>query len=124
MSDLIFVYGALRSGASNSWRMAEGRLVGAAQVAGTLVKVDWYPGLVLEGETSVMGEVYEVGPELLGELDLFEGIGTDSRPGEYARVRAEVDCDGEVLSVWIYEWLKGVEGYEVVSSGDWLSVDL
>lgn len=104
--------------------MAEGRLIGAAQVTGTLVKVDWYPGLVLEGGTSVMGEVYEVGPELLRELDIFEGIKADSRSSEYARVRAEVNCGEKVLSVWIYEWLKGVEGYEVVSSGNWLSVDL
>ncbi len=122
MSDLIFVYGALRQGASNDWRMKSGRWLGPAEVKGTLVKITWYPGLVLEGETKVKGEVYEVGPDLLKELDLFEGIGLeDERNGEYHRVRAEVSLEGELREVWIYEWLKGVENYPKVASGDWLA---
>jgi gamma-glutamylcyclotransferase (GGCT)/AIG2-like uncharacterized protein YtfP len=76
---------------------------------------------VLKGDTLVQGEVYEVGPELLGELDEFEGIGLgDDHSGEYQRIKALVNLDGQATEVWIYEWLKGVEGYEVVSSGDWL----
>ena len=123
MSDLLFVYGALRKGASNDWRMKGARWLGAAGVPGTLVKIDWYPGLVLEGETPVKGEVYEVGPELLKELDEFEGIGLDDDcNGEYHRIRAEVNLGGELTTVWIYEWLKGIEDYEVVASGDWLTV--
>ena len=49
--------------------------LGPAEVAGTLVKIDWYPGLVLGGGSVVLGEVYEVGSELMNELDEFEGIG-------------------------------------------------
>ena len=118
---MIFVYGALRKGASNDWRMKEAQWLGPAEVAGTLVKIDWYPGLVLGGDSVVKGEVYEVGPELMKELDEFEGIGLeDERNGEYHRVKAEVTFEEEPLPVWIYEWLKGVEGYPVVESGDWL----
>ena len=121
MSDLLFVYGALRKGASNDWRMKEARWLGGAEVPGTLVKIDWYPGLVLEGETLVKGEVYEVGAELLRELDEFEGIGLeDERNGEYHRIKTTVSLGHETVEVWIYEWLKGVEGYQVVDSGDWL----
>ena len=121
MSELIFVYGALRKGASNDWRMKDAQWLGPAEVSGTLVKIDWYPGLVLGGETTVKGEVYEVGPELMKELDDFEGIGLeDECNGEYHRVKAEVIFEEEPLNVWIYEWLKGVEGYPVVESGDWL----
>ena len=69
----------------------------------------------------VLGEVYRVEPELMNELDEFEGIGSeDERNGEYHRVKAEVSLEGAPLNVWIYEWLKGVEGYPVVESGDWL----
>ncbi|MGD1979006.1 MAG: gamma-glutamylcyclotransferase [Akkermansiaceae bacterium] len=124
MSDLLLVYGALRKGASNDWRMKDARWLGTAEVDGTLVKVDWYPGLVLEGGRTVIGEVYEVGPELLRELDEFEGIGVDERNGEYHRVRAEVLLDGAMTEVWIYEWLKGIEDYEVVENGDWLTVKI
>lgn len=122
MSDLLFVYGALRKGASNDWRMEGADWLGAAEVKGTLVKVDWYPGLVLAGEGIVKGEVYEIGSGLLKELDEFEGIGIDARNGEYHRIRAEVSIGGEMREVWIYEWLKGIEGYEVVENGDWLTV--
>lgn len=124
MSDLLFVYGALRKGASNDWRMKEGRWLGPAEIKATLVKVDWYPGLVLGGERTAIGEVYEVGPELLCELDEFEGIGADVRNGEYHRIKTEVLLEGVVTEVWIYEWLKGIEDYEVVESGDWLTVFL
>ncbi|MDB2429356.1 gamma-glutamylcyclotransferase [Akkermansiaceae bacterium] len=121
MSELIFVYGALRKGASNDWRMKGAQWLGPAEVAGTLVKIDWYPGLVLGGGSVVLGEVYKVGPELMNELDAFEGIGLeDERNGEYHRVKAEVSFEGKSLNVWVYEWLKGVEGYPVVESGDWL----
>ncbi|MEJ6723953.1 MAG: gamma-glutamylcyclotransferase family protein [Akkermansiaceae bacterium] len=122
MPDLIFVYGALRKGASNDWRMKDARWLGPAKVEGTLLKIDWYPGLVLGLGGWVKGEVYEIGAELLKELDEFEGIGLeDERNGEYHRVKREVLLDGSPTEVWIYEWLKGLEGFEVVSSGDWLS---
>ena len=123
MSELIFVYGALRKGASNDWRMKGARWLGAAEVEGMLVKIDWYPGLVLQGKGKVKGEVYEVNAELLEELDAFEGIGLeDERNGEYRRIRVGVLIEGEKVSreVWIYEWLKGIEGYPLVTSGDWL----
>ncbi len=123
MSELLFVYGALRRGASNDWRMSDARWLGAAEVGGTLVKIDWYPGLVLSGHQVVKGEVYEVGPELLRELDEFEGIGEGvERFGEYQRVRTEVRIAGESVEVWIYQWLKGIEGYRIVESGDWLTI--
>lgn len=126
MKTKVFVYGALRSGASHAWRMERARLFGQATVRGTLVKVDWYPGLVLEGETEVKGEVYEVDEETLRELDEFEGIGVeDERNDEYKRVQALVRLqDGGTITCSIYEWQLGVESYEVVSHGDWLKVDL
>ncbi len=123
MTDLLFVYGALRKGASNDWRMKKARWIGPATVPGTLVKIDWYPGLVLGSGGLVKGEVYEIGPELLKELDEFEGLtGPDDRSGEYHRIRTKVDLAGEPREVWIYEWLKGTTGYEKVTSGDWLTV--
>lgn len=101
--------------------MAEARCLGEAGVPGTLVKIAWYPGLVLQGEGLVKGEVYEVGSALLAELDEFEGLDVQGGNGEYRRIRARVTVQGKECEVWIYEWLKGIDGYEVVESGDWLS---
>lgn len=126
MSVPVFVYGALRQGASNAWRMERASIVGKATVVGTLVKVDWYPGLVLGGERLVHGEVYQVDEQTLCELDEFEGIGVeDSRSDEYKRVETAVQLDdGRTLMCQIYEWQLGVEDYEVVANGDWLTVSV
>ena len=57
------------------------------------------------------------------ELDEFEGLGLeDDRNGEYHRVRAEVSLNDKPTTVWIYEWLKGLDSYEIVEAGDWLTV--
>jgi gamma-glutamylcyclotransferase (GGCT)/AIG2-like uncharacterized protein YtfP len=124
MSEEVFVYGALRRGASNGWRMKTARWIGEAKIRGTLIRVDWYPGLVLEGEDFVIGEVYEVDPDLLRQLDEFEGLAPEEAGGgngEYRRIRAEVTLGAEKRQVWLYEWRKGTDGYELVQSGDWLS---
>lgn len=124
MKTRVFVYGALRKGASNAWRMERADFLGKATVFGILVKVDWYPGLVLEGETLVQGEVYEVDEQTLRELDEFEGIGVkDERNDEYKRVLALAQLEsGEEWECSIYEWQLGVANYEVVANGDWLTV--
>ncbi len=88
--ELVFVYGTLRRGASNHWRMEEAEFVGEAWVLGHLYPIDWYPGMVLDDDgVPVRGEVYRVGSELLGELDEFEGVRGEVAD-EYARVRTEV----------------------------------
>jgi len=126
MNHTVFVYGALRKGASNAWRMKESSFVSKASVSGVLVKVDWYPGLVLGPEGRVFGEVYEVNEQVLAELDVFEGVGlSDEREGEYQRVKAQVVLEnGETRDCLIYEWQLGVENYEKVANGDWLTVKI
>lgn len=117
----MFVYGALRRGASNHWRINGAEFLGETTLKGTLVKIDWYPGLVLSGKTPVLGEVYAVDEELLAKLDEFEGLTNGSNEGEYARVTAVVKVGSAKHEVCVYEWQKGVADYEVVSNGDWLT---
>lgn len=126
MKARVFVYGSLRKGASNAWRMERTRFIGSATVSGTLVKVDWYPGLVLKGDTAVKGEVYEVDEQTLAELDAFEGIVSDEvYNGEYKRIKGKVQFEhDETCECFIYEWQLGVAAYEVVANGDWLTVML
>ena len=118
MSELIFVYGSLRRGASNHFRMKDSEYLGCAQIKGTLIKVDWYPGLLLEGDSWIHGEVYQVEESTLRELDAFEGVG--SQNSEYQRIHHEVLLNQQPTKVWVYEWLGGVLDYEILASGDWL----
>jgi len=116
--ETVFVYGTLRRGGSNHFRMAAAAFVSKAAVRGRIYQIDWYPGLVLdEAVGDVVGEVYQVSGTLLEELDVFEGT-------EYRRVRVEVNCGGDhrsPLPAWVWEWLGPVDETRRITSGDWLS---
>jgi gamma-glutamylcyclotransferase (GGCT)/AIG2-like uncharacterized protein YtfP len=126
-SELVFVYGTLRRGGSNAFRMDGAEFVGRGSVAGCLHAISWYPGLVLgNGCGRVVGEVYRVGAEHLRALDEFEGISASEIEGaEYRRVKAEVLLnDIEYCSAWVYEWTASVESRQRIPSGDWTMYEL
>ena len=114
----VFVYGTLRPGGSNNFRMRGSRWVGPATVEGYLYVVDWYPALLLdENGGRVFGDLYEVPADLLASLDDFEGT-------EYRRVRAMVqNADDEAISAWVWEWDRETKGLHPIPSGDWLDVE-
>lgn len=119
--DPVFVYGTLRSNASNGHRMAGGRFMGKATFAGKLFRVSWYPGMIADVQGCVQGEVFEVSPALLASLDAFEGLPTGSLVGdEYRREKVTVRLDdGRVMEAWSWLWIAGVEGLKEIPSGDW-----
>lgn len=124
--ETVFVYGALRRGASNHWRMERGEFLGEGTVRGRLHAIDWYPGVVpdpVAGE--VKGDLYRVDAGLLAELDEFESIGQGGAEGdEYERVRIPVrTAEGEV-EAWIYAYRRSVEGRPLVEGGDWVASGL
>ena len=113
----VFVYGTLRRGGSNHFRMAGAEFASPAMVKGRLYQIDWFPGLVLD-ETAgdVVGEIYQVSDALLQSLDAFEGP-------EYRRVMVEVKCGGDHRSpqtAWIWEWMEPVDETCRITGGDWL----
>jgi len=124
--ELVFVYGTLRRGGSNAFRMKGASFVGSAYVAGKLYLISWYPGLVRRVRDGlVSGEVYRVGPEQLRALDEFEGLSAGEIEGsEYRRVRAECIVEtrtgDDAVMVWAYEWLGPVDEEKFILSGDWL----
>lgn len=121
--ELVFVYGTLRSGGTHHFRMAGAELVASGTVCGRIYRFDWYPGLVLgESGDEITGEVYAVGPALLAELDLFEGLSAGEIEGsEYRRVRAKVRTgSGETITAWVWEWRGAVEETQRIAGGDWL----
>ena len=122
--ELVFVYGTLRRGASNSWRMDGAEFVADGTVDGRIYRIDWYPGLVLGGTSRVIGEVFAVTPEHLAALDEFEGVSAAENTGsEYRRVKAKVATAGWTIEAWAWEWIGPLDESKRVRSGDWLAME-
>ncbi|GAA5117630.1 gamma-glutamylcyclotransferase [Luteolibacter yonseiensis] len=125
MSDpqLVFVYGTLRRGGSNHFRMAGAEFIASGTITGRMYRIDWYPGLVLDGAgDEIQGEVYSVGPEQLAALDVFEGLSAGEIEGsEYRRSRTVViGRDSRPIDAWVWEWLGITDESQRLRDGDWL----
>jgi len=128
-SHLVFVYGTLRRGASNAFRMEGAEFVRKGLVRGRLYRVDWYPGLVLDDQADwVAGEFWRIHERKLHELDAFEGLRQGESEGdEYRRIRFSVEeCCFDPSGLrgehaWMWEWKGETEGLRLVTSGDWLN---
>ena len=120
----VFVYGTLRRGGSNDINRLQPapRYVGMGSVKGKLYHIDWYPGLTLGGEeaVTVIGEVYEISPELEAVLDGIEEIvpGDDS---EYFKRYLAIEVHGRPLQCLVYEINpERVRGKQTIGHGDWI----
>jgi gamma-glutamylaminecyclotransferase len=72
----LFVYGTLRRGEPAHALLKDAPFVAEVRTEPRfeLVDMDGYPALIEGGATAVSGEIYEVGPELLVELDRYEDV--------------------------------------------------
>lgn len=120
----VFVYGTLRRGGRNDINQLapEPRYVGMGEVQGILYHIDWYPGLTLGGEeaVTVVGEVYQITPELEQVLDGIEQIvpGTES---EYFKREIDVVVQGRAVRCLLYEINAAhVRGKRRIGHGDWI----
>jgi gamma-glutamylcyclotransferase (GGCT)/AIG2-like uncharacterized protein YtfP len=122
--ELVFVYGTLRRGGSNHFRMDGAEFIASGLISGRMYKISWYPGLVLdEAGDDIKGEVYSVDLEMLGNLDSFEGISAgETEDSEYRRVPTTVTLpDGGTLTAWVWEWRGVFDEGQRLRHGDWLA---
>lgn len=118
---LVFVYGSLRSGSAGamSVRFPNATYVTEGKVRGRLYDMGEYPGLMLDGEASIVtGEVYEVDDDTLFRLDEFE------LTSDYSRKQVEVEHESERTGCWIYVPKRDAEffaGCGLIESGDWIA---
>lgn len=121
----VFVYGTLRKGGSNHFRLAGSEFVGEGKISGKMYKIDWYPALLCGGETFVKGELYKVDDTTLEALDHFEGITPDAaEPREYRRVKATVKFSPEKSEeAWVWEWIGGADNAQPLDGEDWLAYE-
>lgn len=119
-NNLLFVYGSLKSGFPLH-RIIEGReFMGVYKTLPDfkLVSLGPFPALLdAKDGIEVTGEVYRVDDDILGYLDVVEGV---SR-GMYVRKPIDVhDQLGDAITVWAY--VAGTAGryaYAEVKSGVW-----
>ncbi len=111
----VLVYGTLLRGQPNHRRMSGARFVREARTEPrfTLLDLGPFPALRDGGTTAVVGEVYEVGPDLLAELDRFEGV-----PHLYERAAVALP-DGDVAEVYMQGSSSRRAAGVVIISGDW-----
>ncbi|QTN31005.1 gamma-glutamylcyclotransferase [Akkermansiaceae bacterium] len=121
----VFVYGTLKKGGSNHFRMGRTSFVGAGRIFGKMYRIDWYPALVCGGDSLVRGELYLVSDADLAALDRFEGITPETdEPREYRRVKTMVTLDsGETGEAWVWEWAGGIGAAIPLDGEDWLAYE-
>ena len=120
----VFVYGTLRRGGRNDInRLAPApKYLGMGEVKGSLYHFEWYPGLSLGGAepVTVVGEVYEVTPQLEQVLDRIEGI-APTPDSEYFKRQMDVEVEGRPVPCFLYEINpQRVAGREPIAHGDWI----
>jgi gamma-glutamylaminecyclotransferase len=109
-----FVYGTLLSGEPNH-RVLRGSLcLGPACTPPRfrLVDLGAYPGMLAGGDTSVVGELYEVNDDVLAALDRLEG-----HPRYY--LRAPIILAGWRRAETYFFPAAQAAGRAVIESGDW-----
>lgn len=121
----LFAYGTLMRGQPSHHLLSNRvrRFHGPARVAGaSLLRLDWYPGLVLSGTGSVHGEVYELDDvaATLEELDPYEDFFGYGRQGSlYRRSLVRAVIQGGSMLAWTYVYLGEVDSFPRISSGRW-----
>lgn len=118
----LFVYGSLRAGASNHWRLKTQAKLEAARCPGQLRSLGRYPGLIPGAPDEwVLGEVLETpAPGLLKELDDYEEFkGYEHRDCEFQRLICAIETSEGPDYAWVYVY-KGEDPGQAVPGGDWL----
>lgn len=126
----VFVYGTLRAGEANDigdvarrHGLPEPRRVETTTVPGTLHDFGDYPGWVPNDEaaTLVVGDVYDVAPNLIPILDDIEEV-YPGRPGLFTRTTLSLPCAGAMLLCMAYPVDPSVAATRpVIEGGDWVA---
>jgi gamma-glutamylcyclotransferase (GGCT)/AIG2-like uncharacterized protein YtfP len=113
---LVFVYGTLKRGMANHAQLAGTPCLGTAQLQGfSLYDLGPFPMAIASGDPQhrLQGELYAVSPQLLEQLDRFEGA-----PRLYQRQRQRL---GDGRPVWLYVGQpRQVRHVQRIPSGAWL----
>lgn len=116
---LVAVYGSLRKTMSNyQYHLSDSEYKGTfpTEPEYTLHSLQWYPGVKLNGNTSIVMEVYEVDEFTLKGLDHLEGYNPEKKSTFYDRI--EIDTPWGKAFTYIYVGELSKES--IIESGDWV----
>lgn len=124
-SDLIFVYGTLMLGATNSFARqfhAQSTFIGKATWMGKLYLVTHYPGAVKSSNPDelIHGEVWQMhSPKVTLEiLDEYEECSaTHPLPHEYLRSLENIKLDHQEVRAWVYVFQRDISCLKHLKSG-------
>jgi gamma-glutamylcyclotransferase (GGCT)/AIG2-like uncharacterized protein YtfP len=118
----VFVYGTLRQGDVRNGVLKEMQELGQAEFIKktttssvyTLVDLGAFPGLIEGGDTSVVGEIWEIDQYTKQYLDLMEGV-----PILYQDKPVKIDDEEDIFAYF----LVNPRGYPEIKTGDWFKKD-
>ena len=116
---LVACYGSLRRGMGNHhYYLSESEYKGTfpTEPEYTLHSLSAYPGLKLNGNTSVVMEVYEVDEDTLKNLNRLEGY----CPGEKSTFYDRIEIDTPWGKAFTYIYVNELSKESIVESGDWV----
>lgn len=113
----IFVYGTLKRGYGNNRLLDGAKFISEAHTPAeyTMVSLGGFPGVIRGGETSIVGELWEVeDPIQLARIDRLEG-----HPNFYERHEVPVKVGDGDDAAWIYLLDDSYRKHNPVESGVW-----
>ncbi|EIC19633.1 gamma-glutamylcyclotransferase family protein [Thiorhodovibrio frisius] len=100
----VFVYGTLLKGMEKESVLAAAEFLGAATITAQLFDLGWYPG-VSEGDSQVIGELYDIDQTILADVDAIEGF-DEHYPAQSLFVRKTLEArslsDGQSVNDFCY----------------------
>ncbi len=120
----IFVYGTLKAGGAFAGRFNKEReKVKVGKIKGTMFSINnSFPGVILEGETVITGEVHEYSnaKEVEESFDRIEGFwGVGDIGNLYNKEEVEVETENGTELCKIYTFARDLNNNSEVKSGIW-----
>lgn len=112
----VFVYGSLKKNFGNHVLLQYSNFIGEGVTCDskfTMVNLGSFPGVLLNGNGYIRGELYEVNQSTLVRLDILEGEGNF-----YSRKTINVKVGNEIHECFIYVLLRNYSFFESSKNED------
>ncbi|ANC76178.1 hypothetical protein ABE65_004875 [Fictibacillus phosphorivorans] len=119
---LVFVYGTLQKDGSNDHFLEHATYIEQrCYVEGQLYDTGWgYPALVLDKESWVIGELYEISTSELEQLDELEDFVENRADNLYDRISVTVHTTNSKVEAFVYMMRIKKSHFVSILENDWI----